>query len=104
MLWPRTRRPNSSPAEPAASEPAAEAAPADSRIPEHLLQRSKAAKAAKAGGEVSFQVDLAIAETWHLYDHSYAEDPESFFIGVDLGSLGSGTLFGFLHRSEIPLA
>jgi len=36
---------------PAASEPAAaQAAPADSRIPEALLQRSKAAKAAKAGG------------------------------------------------------
>ena len=36
--------------EPAAAEPAAAAAPADSRIPEALLQRSKAAKAAKAGG------------------------------------------------------
>ena len=36
-------------AEPAAAEPAA-AAPSDSRIPEHLLQRSQAAKAAKAGG------------------------------------------------------
>ncbi|MEO6714243.1 MAG: hypothetical protein ABIM89_12545 [Mycobacteriales bacterium] len=36
---------------PAASEPAAaQAAPSDSRIPEALLQRSKAAKAAKAGG------------------------------------------------------
>jgi menaquinol-cytochrome c reductase cytochrome b/c subunit len=44
-------REKSAPAEPAVSEPAAEAAPADSRIPEHLLQRSKAAKAAKAGGE-----------------------------------------------------
>ena len=41
-------REKSAPAEPAA-EPAA-AAPADSRIPEALLQRSKAAKAAKAGG------------------------------------------------------
>jgi hypothetical protein len=37
-------------AEPAAAEPAAAAAPTDSRIPEALLQRSKAAKAAKAGG------------------------------------------------------
>jgi len=35
-------------AEPVAAEPAS--APADSRIPEALLQRSKAAKAAKAGG------------------------------------------------------
>jgi len=38
-------------AEPApAAEPAAAATPSDSRIPEALLQRSKAAKAAKAGG------------------------------------------------------
>ena len=37
-------------AEPAAAEPAAAAAPSDSRIPEHLLQRSQAAKAARAGG------------------------------------------------------
>ena len=44
-------REKAAPAEPVASEPAAEAAPADSRIPEHLLQRSKAAKAAKEGGE-----------------------------------------------------
>ena len=48
-------RDKSAEAAPAASEPAAEsapadAAPADSRIPEALLQRSKAAKAAKAGG------------------------------------------------------
>ena len=43
-------RDKSAPAEPAASEPAADAAPADSRIPEHLLARSKAAKSAKAGG------------------------------------------------------
>lgn len=35
---------------PAAAEPAAAAAPSDSRIPDALLQRSKAAKAAKAGG------------------------------------------------------
>jgi hypothetical protein len=46
-------RDKSAEAAPAASEPVAEAAPAapaDSRIPEALLQRSKAAKAAKAGG------------------------------------------------------
>jgi hypothetical protein len=39
---------------PAASDaaaPAEAAAPSDSRIPEHLLQRSKAAKASKAGGD-----------------------------------------------------
>ena len=42
-------REKSAPADPVAAEPAAEAAPSDSRIPEHLLQRSKAAKAAKAG-------------------------------------------------------
>src|SRR6056297_230836 len=40
-------REKSAPAEPETPEPAA---PADSRIPEALLQRSKAAKAAKAGG------------------------------------------------------
>ena len=40
------------PAEPAAAEPAAEAE-SDSRIPAHLLQRSKAAKSAKAGGETT---------------------------------------------------
>ena len=47
-------RDKSAEAAPAASEPVAESpaqsAPADSRIPEALLQRSKAAKAAKAGG------------------------------------------------------
>ncbi len=43
-------REKSAPAEPATPEPAAEAAPTDSRIPEHLLARSKAAKSAKAGG------------------------------------------------------
>ncbi len=45
-------RDKSAPAEPSTPEPAAaeSAAPADSRIPEALLQRSKAAKAAKAGG------------------------------------------------------
>ncbi len=37
-----------------------------------------------AGGEVSFTVHLDIADTWHLYDHSYTEDPEAFFIGLDM--------------------
>jgi hypothetical protein len=46
----REKSAEAAPAEPAAAEPAAAAAPADSRIPEALLQRSKAAKAAKAGG------------------------------------------------------
>ena len=45
-------------AEPAAAEPAAAAEPSaeaagDSRIPAHLLQRSQAAKSAKAGGETT---------------------------------------------------
>ncbi len=39
---------------------------------------------AAAGGEVVFTVHLEIADTWHLYGHQYAEDPESFYIGVDL--------------------
>ena len=39
-------------AEPAAAAPAEEAAATDSRIPAHLLQRSKSAKSAKAGAPV----------------------------------------------------
>ena len=45
--------------------PAEAAAPSDSRIPDHLLQRSKAAKAAKAGGETDAPTSggaVAIAE------------------------------------------
>ncbi len=44
-------REKSAEAAPAAEAPAEAAAPSDSRIPEALLQRSKAAKAAKAGGD-----------------------------------------------------
>jgi hypothetical protein len=51
--------------------------------------------AAKAGEEVEFQVHLAIADTWHLYDHQYAVDPESFFIGVDLMPAEEANLAGF---------
>ncbi|MGB0114028.1 MAG: menaquinol-cytochrome c reductase cytochrome b subunit [Ilumatobacteraceae bacterium] len=48
--------------EAAAETPAAEeAAPADSRIPEALLQRSKAAKAAKAGGAAETAPGGAVA-------------------------------------------
>ena len=53
---------------PAASDaaaPAEAAAPSDSRIPEHLLQRSKAAKASKAGGEAEAPTSggaVAVAE------------------------------------------
>ncbi len=50
---------------------------------------------AQAGAEVGFTVDLKIADTWHLYDHSYAEDPESFFIGVDLMPGEEANLAGF---------
>lgn len=39
---------------------------------------------APAGGEVRFKVRLDIADTWHLYDHSYVHDPESFYYGIDL--------------------
>ncbi len=39
---------------------------------------------AAAGGEVAFKVRLEIADTWHLYDHSYVHDPDSFYIGIDL--------------------
>ena len=48
----REKSADEAPAASEAAEPAAAAAPADSRIPEALLQRSKAAKAAKAGGTV----------------------------------------------------
>jgi hypothetical protein len=53
---------------PAASDapaPAEAAAPSDSRIPEHLLQRSKAAKASKAGGDAEAPTSggaVAVAE------------------------------------------
>jgi len=56
---------------------------------------------AKAGAEVTFKVDLAIADTWHLYDHSYAEDPESFFIGVDLMPGEEANLAGF--QAKFPV-
>jgi hypothetical protein len=49
----------------AAETPAEAAAPSDSRIPEALLQRSKAAKAAKAGGEAEAPTSggaVAVAE------------------------------------------
>jgi len=51
-------------AEPAASEPATSEPAADSRIPEHLLQRSKAAKAAKDGGDATASESggVAVAE------------------------------------------
>jgi hypothetical protein len=50
---------------------------------------------AEAGGEVSFQVHLAIADTWHLYDHSYTEDPEAFFIGLDMVPGEDAALAGY---------
>ncbi len=39
---------------------------------------------AKAGATVTFDVKVTIAEHWHLYAHGYAEDPESYYIGIDL--------------------
>lgn len=50
---------------------------------------------AKAGEEIAFQVHLDIADTWHLYDHQYALDAESFFIGVDLVPGEEANLAGF---------
>lgn len=49
----------------------------------------------KAGEQVSFKIDLAIADTWHLYDHRYVGDEESFFIGVDLMPGEDANLAGF---------
>lgn len=43
-----------------------------------------AALTAKAGATVAFEVKAEIAKHWHLYSHSYAEDPESLYIGIDL--------------------
>jgi hypothetical protein len=50
---------------------------------------------AAPGEDLSFQVHLDIADTWHLYDHQYALDPESFFIGVDLAPGEEANLAGF---------
>jgi menaquinol-cytochrome c reductase cytochrome b/c subunit len=54
------------PAPEPAAEPAAEAAATDSRIPAHLLQRSKSAKSAKAGGTTTVEGEssgaIAVAE------------------------------------------
>jgi hypothetical protein len=53
------------------------------------------AKLVAAGGEVTFQVHMDIADTWHLYDHSYTKDPEAFYIGVDLVPGEGADLAGF---------
>jgi menaquinol-cytochrome c reductase cytochrome b/c subunit len=62
----REKSAEAAPAEATAAEaPAEVAAPSDSRIPDHLLQRSKAAKAAKAGGETEAPASggaVAVAE------------------------------------------
>ena len=39
---------------------------------------------AKAGAQVTFEVKVEVAKHWHLYSHSYTEDPESLYIGIDL--------------------
>ncbi len=49
----------------------------------------------KAGEAVEFEVHLDITETWHLYDHQYALDPESYFIGVDFMPAEDANLAGF---------
>jgi hypothetical protein len=56
-----TSAPEPAAAEPAASEPAAEA-PGDSRIPAHLLERSRAAKAAKGGDEADSGGAVAVQD------------------------------------------
>ena len=48
-----------------------------------------------AGEEVTLKVHLEIADTWLLYDHQYAVDPESSFIGVDLMPAEDAVLAGF---------
>ncbi len=49
----------------------------------------------KAGEDVTLKVHLQIADTWHLYDHQYVLDPESYFIGVDLMPAEDADLAGF---------
>jgi len=49
----------------------------------------------KAGEDVEFEVHLDIADTWHLYDHQYALDPETYYIGVDLMPAEDANLAGF---------
>jgi hypothetical protein len=48
-----------------------------------------------AGGEVTFSVKLEIADGWHLYDHGYVLDPESFYFGIDLMPAEEADLAGF---------
>jgi hypothetical protein len=45
---------------------------------------SPAAITAKAGAQIAFEVKVEITTHWHLYSHSYTEDPESLYIGIDL--------------------
>jgi hypothetical protein len=45
---------------------------------------------AKAGAAIVFEVKVEIAKSWHLYSHSYAEDPESMYIGIALAE-GEGS-------------
>jgi hypothetical protein len=75
--------------------PASEQA-ARPRATEDVVQAKVLGKpTGKAGGDVTFQVHLAIADTWHLYDHQYTLDPESFYIGVDLVPGEGANLAGF---------
>jgi hypothetical protein len=41
---------------------------------------------AKTGATITFEVKVEIAKHWHLYSHSYAEDPESMYIGIALAA------------------
>jgi len=54
-----------------------------------------------AGGEVTFEVWLDIAPSWHLYDHAYTQDPESFYIGVDLMPGEGADLAGY--QAKFPV-
>ncbi|HOX25744.1 MAG TPA: protein-disulfide reductase DsbD family protein [Candidatus Krumholzibacteria bacterium] len=54
--------------------------------------------AAQPGGDAAFTVHLDIADTWHLYDHKYAADEESFYIGVDLLPAEGADLAGFAAK------
>ena len=49
----------------------------------------------KAGADVELEIHLKIADTWHLYDHQYVLDEESYFIGVNLMPAEDANLAGF---------
>lgn len=71
---------------------AAVAGPADNEAPKRprgtadvvAVKARPASVEVAAGGTATFEVEMSIAKTWHLYAHKYSQDPESFYIGIQL--------------------